>query len=139
MKVMVKDSSVFSEFLLDRKFQWYDNVAHCGIVAGILDEVMWWTIFTHTHKICYTRKMDTEFLRPVNCGAPYRVEGRLGDEGRGGIHASATIRDAEGRIAAKVAGLFRVARDIAPSAFLTKLDFAEVSPDIEASFLAALQ
>ena len=138
MKVRVKDGSVFSEFLLDRKFQGYDNVAHGGIVAGILDEVMWWAIFTHTHKICYTRRMETEFLRPVNCGALYRVEGRLGDMGRSGVHASATIRDVEGRTAAKGSGLFRVAQDIAPAAFLAKLDFAEVSPDVEASFRRAL-
>ena len=139
MKIQFKDAIVFCDFILAAKFQGYDNVAHGGIVAGILDEVMWWTIFLETKKICLTRKLDTEFLRPVYCGASYTAKGKLLHEERGSIHVSAIVEDTHGKVAARANGLFRVAKQIAPRQFATKLDFSHVSDQIKDMFLTTLK
>jgi acyl-coenzyme A thioesterase PaaI-like protein len=137
MKIRFKDGTVFCDFILAAKFQGYDNVAHGGIVAGILDEVMWWTIFLETKKICLTRKLDTEFLRPVYCGVSYTVKGKLLHEERGSIHVSAIIEDSHGKKTARGNGLFRIAKQATPGTFATKLDFSHVSDQIKDMFLAA--
>ena len=139
MLIQFKDGAVFSDFVLDAKFQGYDNVAHGGIVTGILDEVMWWTIFAVAGKISVTRKMDTEFLRPVYCAAPYRVKGKLLEQRHGNIYVSGVIQDSHGKVAARGNGLFRPAKHITPDALTAKLDFGHVSADMKEMFLAALK
>jgi acyl-coenzyme A thioesterase PaaI-like protein len=138
MLIQFKDGAVFSDFTLDAKFQGYDNVAHGGIVTGILDEVMWWTIFALTGKITVTRRIDTEFLTPVYCSTAYRVKGKLLDQRHGNIYVSAAIEDGHGKAASRGNGLFRTARHTTPAELAAKLDFSHVSSDMKEKFLAAL-
>ncbi len=137
MKIQLKDGVVFCDFTVANKFQGWDNVAHGGIVTGILDEVMWWTIFAETGKICVTRRMEAEYLRPLLCGVPYRVTGKMLHQERGSIHVSANIEDTHAKTVARGKGLFRVARHIPHDAFATKLDFSHVSPEIKEMLLKA--
>ena len=139
MQMQAVNGMVFSVFTLDEKFQGYDNVAHGGIVTGILDEIMWWTIFVETRKICLTRILETEFLRAVYCGSPYRAEGHIVGQDRRGIHASAGIKDYDGKVAARAKAVFRVAQDIPRDAFAEKLDFLHVSSELKEVLLAALR
>jgi acyl-coenzyme A thioesterase PaaI-like protein len=139
MLIQFKDGAAFSDFALDAKFQGYDDVAHGGIVTGILDEVMWWTIFAAAGKISVTRKMDTEFLRPVYCATSYRVTGKLLDQHHGNIYVSGIIEDSNGKVAARGNGLFRPAKRIIPGELAKKLDFSHVSPDMKEMLFAALK
>jgi acyl-coenzyme A thioesterase PaaI-like protein len=139
LKIQLKDGAVFSDFIVAPKFQGYDNMAHGGIVAGVLDEIMWWTIFVETRKICFTRKMETEYLTPVYCGTPYTVRGTLLGQRHGSMRVSAVIEDAEGKAIARGTGLFMEARNVTPGAFSTKLDFNHVSHEIKDMFLATLK
>lgn len=136
MKIEFTDGVVLCDFTVEPKFQGWDDVAHAGIVTGIMDEVMWWTIFAETRKLTLTRKLETEFLRPVYCGKPYRVRGKLVRQEHGNIHAEATIEGEDGKTAARAHGLFRVARNIAPSAFADKLDFSHVSQEMREMLLS---
>ncbi len=138
MHIQFKDGSAFSDFVLDAKFQGYDNVAHGGIVTGILDEVMWWTIFAAVGKISVTRKMETEFLKPVFCAVPYRVNGKILEQRHGNIYVSGTIEDSHGKVVARGKGLFRTARHTTPGELTAKLDFSHVSPEMKEMLLAAL-
>ena len=139
MHIQFKDGSAFSDFVLDAKFQGYDKVAHGGIVTGILDEVMWWTIFAGAGKISVTRKMDTEFLTPVHCAVPYRVKGKLLSQRHGNMYVSGTIEDSQGKVAARANGLFRTARHTTTGELLAKLDFSHASLDMREMLLAALK
>ncbi len=139
MLIQFKEGTVFSDFALDAKFQGYDKVAHGGIVTGILDEVMWWTIFVVAGKISVTRKMDTEFIRPVYCATAYRVKAKLLEQRHGNIYVSGAIEDNHGKVAAKGNGLFRPARHIMPGELAAKLDFSHVSPEMKESLLVALK
>ncbi len=138
MRIQVKDGEVFSDFLLDPKFQGYDNLAHGGIVTGILDEVMWWTIFVLTGKITVTRKMETEYLTPVRCGLHYKVTATLTQQRHGNVYISGVIVDREGKTVTRANGLFRAAKHTTVDELAAKLDFSRTSPDIKEKLLAAL-
>jgi acyl-coenzyme A thioesterase PaaI-like protein len=45
MELHYGGESVFCKFVAQEKFQGYVGMLHGGIVTGILDEVMWWTLF----------------------------------------------------------------------------------------------
>ncbi len=137
MRIQFKDGAAFADFVLGAKFQGYDNVAHGGIVTGILDEVMWWTIFVLTGKITVTRKMDTEYLMPVQCGAPYKVTTKFLQERHGNMYVSGVIEDSEGKAATKATGLFRTAKHTTVDELAAKLDFSRTSPEMRKKLLSA--
>jgi len=139
MLVQYEDGTAFSDLVLDPKFQGYDNVAHGGIVTGLLDEVMWWTILAAAGRVSVTRKMETEFLRPVYCATSYRVKGKLLDQRHGNFYVSGTIEDSHGKVAVRGNGLFRPARHITSGELAAKLDFGHVSPDMKEKLFAALK
>ena len=139
MLIQFKDGAVFSDFVLDPKFQGYDNLAHGGIVTGILDEVMWWTIFALAGKITVTRKMETEYLTPVLCGTPYKVKAKIVQQRHGNIYISGSIEDSHGKIAARANGLFRTARHTTPDELAVKLDFSRTTPEMKEMLLGALK
>jgi acyl-coenzyme A thioesterase PaaI-like protein len=66
----------WTELVLDPDFQGWEGIAHGGIVATILDEVMGWALATQD-AWGYTAKMSLEYRRPVPIGARVRGEGRL--------------------------------------------------------------
>ncbi len=139
MRIRFEDGCAFSDLVLDAKFQGYDRVAHGGIVTGILDEVMWWTILAVAGKISVTRRMETEFLTPVLCAVPYRVKGTLLSQRHGNMYASGVVEDGEGKVAVRASGLFRTARHTTPGELAAKLDFSHVSPEMKDMVLAALK
>jgi len=139
MRIQCKDGTVFSDFVLDPKFQGYDNLAHGGIVTGILDEVMWWTIFVLTGRITVTRKMETEFLMPVRCGAPYRVTTELLQQRHGNMYISGVIEGSDGKAVTRANALFRTAKHTTPGELAAKLDFSRTSHEIRERLLAALK
>ncbi len=138
MKIQTNEGQVFSEFVLDSKFQGWDNLAHGGIVTGVLDEVMWWTIFVLTGKITVTRKMETEYLTPLLCGISYRVSTKLLQERHGNVYVSGLIEDSEGKTVTRGTGLFRIAKHTTPDELAAKLDFSRTSADLREKLLAAL-
>ncbi len=72
LRMSVDNNVVTSQFVLEPKFQGYTDVAHAGIVTGVLDEAMWWAVFFDTFSFYFTTKMDTEFLRPVYVNTKHR-------------------------------------------------------------------
>lgn len=64
----------WSDLSLDARFQGWDGIAHGGIVATILDEVMAWALIDRD-AWGVTAKLDIAFKRPVLLGTPIRGEG----------------------------------------------------------------
>ncbi len=69
-----QDGRCWTELELDQRFEGWDGIAHGGIVATILDEVMAWALID-TDAWGLTARMDVGFKRPVPLGAPIRGEG----------------------------------------------------------------
>lgn len=62
------------EFAIEPRFQGWDGIAHGGIIATILDEVMAWSLAAEDNW-GVTARMSIEFRRPVELGVPIRADG----------------------------------------------------------------
>jgi uncharacterized protein (TIGR00369 family) len=71
-----EDDRSWTELELDARFEGWDGIAHGGIVCTILDEVMAWSLAA-SEAWGVTARMQVDFKRPVQLGAPLRAEGRL--------------------------------------------------------------
>ena len=77
----VDGTACWTETELDRRFEGWDGIAHGGIVATILDEVMAWSLVEHD-TWGLTARLNVAFRRPVSIGRRIRAEGRVADAGR---------------------------------------------------------
>ncbi|HOP85899.1 MAG TPA: PaaI family thioesterase [Syntrophorhabdaceae bacterium] len=138
LQMFYEKGLVCCEINIDNRFEGYTDVLHGGIIFGILDVIIWYAIFMETKKICMTRKTETEFFKPVLCGAPYTAKGQfLRIEGKD-VHATAWIEDKNNEVYASVYALFREARNISYEDFINKFDFSKTTPSIKKHFLSIL-
>lgn len=128
------DSKATCKFIAHEKFQGYDGMLHGGIVTGILDEVMWWTLFMETKKICATWKITAEFKRPVLCGKNYRASAQLLSTTHNTYHLSGIIEDESGKLCAQGNASFRRSRGFTLENITEYLDFRGVPPEIRSMF-----
>jgi hypothetical protein len=127
-------TSAFTEFTVPDRFEGFDGMIHAGIVTGILDEVMWWTVFLKTRLICATWKLEMEFRRPVVSGQSYRATGRFVGPDKHGYSLTAGIEDREGNVCARATALFRKIKAFTMDDLARYLDFRGVPPEIRALF-----
>jgi hypothetical protein len=77
----------WTELTLDERFQGWESVAHGGIVATILDEVMAWSVIGRgTWGV--TARLNLSFRKPIATGRPIRTEGRVLDAETGAVLAT---------------------------------------------------
>lgn len=134
LELQYLDGKSSCEFTAHDKFQGYDGMLHGGIVTGILDEVMWWTLFMETKKICATWKIEAEFKRPVQCGKTYRACGQLVSSTHNMYYLSATIEDETGKLCAQGNASFRKTRGFTMEDITKHLDFRGVPSEIRSFF-----
>ena len=138
LRLHFDEGRVYADITLDRNFEGYENVVFGGMLFGILDVIMWYSIVMGTRKICMTRKTDMEFLKPVMCGITYRAEGELLRVEERDVWATAWIRDKAGERYAQATALFRQAKGVDNARSVSRFDFSGVSPEIKEIFLSAL-
>jgi uncharacterized protein (TIGR00369 family) len=129
-----QEGAVICDFTLERRFQGFNGIAHGGIVVGILDELMWWTIAVETRKASMTRKMEAELLRPVRCDKHYTAKGKLLKQEHNTFWVSCVIEDDDGKATARGTAVFKLAKDIELHDMIDDLDFTHVAPEIREIF-----
>ena len=127
------DGKAGCEFTAGDRFQGYDGLLHGGIITGILDEVMWWTVFMETRQMCATSKIEIEFKRPVECGRAYSASGSFLEKTGKIYYLSGFIKDEQGKICARGNASFREWK-FTLEELARHLDFRGVSPEIRALF-----
>ena len=70
----VEPGRCWTELAVERRFEGWDGIAHGGIIATILDEVMAWALVGEDNW-GLTARMNLEFKRPIQVGLPIRAEG----------------------------------------------------------------
>jgi acyl-coenzyme A thioesterase PaaI-like protein len=70
----VEPGRCWTELAVERRFEGWDGIAHGGIIATILDEVMAWALVGEDNW-GLTARMNLEFKRPIEVGIPIRAEG----------------------------------------------------------------
>lgn len=102
---LAPDGSVVSLPVVADTFEGHPGYLHGGIIATLLDEAMSKAVRT-TGRLSMTRKMETEYLRPVPSGMPLRIEGRILRTEERKVWAESRILNAEDKVLAHAKGLF---------------------------------
>jgi len=99
----------WTELTLEPQFQGWDSVAHGGIVATLLDEVMAWSVIGRdTWGV--TARLAVAFKRPVPIGRPIRAEGWVTEDRRRTFHTASRLLDrGSGEVLATGEGVFMAA------------------------------
>jgi acyl-coenzyme A thioesterase PaaI-like protein len=89
----VEPERAWVETTLDRHSQGWDDIAHGGIVATILDEVMAWSL-AGADNWGVTARMSITYRKPVPLGVPIRADGWIATQRRRVIDTEARLIDA---------------------------------------------
>jgi len=92
MPLHLEPDRAWSELAIEPRFQGWEGIAHGGILATILDEVMAWATASRG-TFGFTGRLSIEYRRPVPVGVPIRAEGRVIDARRRILRTAATIID----------------------------------------------
>jgi acyl-coenzyme A thioesterase PaaI-like protein len=102
----VAGDTCWTELTLRPDFQGWEGIAHGGIVATILDEVMAWALAS-ADAWGYTARLSIEYRRPVPVGARIRGEGRLIERRRRLLATAGRLVDAAtGEVLATAEGTY---------------------------------
>ena len=102
------DRRSWTELALDDRFEGWVGIAHGGIVATILDEVMAWSLVAEDNW-GVTARMSVEFRRPLRVGDRVRAEGWIVRSRRRIVETAAHIVDASGTVLATAEGTYLAA------------------------------
>ncbi len=138
LTIRYEDGVVYTNMNLDSRFEGYKGVIHGGMVFGVLDVLIWYSILLETRRICMTRKTEMEFLKPVLCGMPYRAEARVVAVEDRDVIAFAWVQDEHGEHYAEVKAIFREAKGLNVSDFVNSFDFSHSSPEIKEFFYSLI-
>jgi acyl-coenzyme A thioesterase PaaI-like protein len=93
------------------RFQGWDEIAHGGIVATILDEVMAWSL-VDADNWGLTARMSVDFKRPVPLGRPVHAEGWITEARRRLVTTAGRMVDAtSGELLATAEAMYVAATD----------------------------
>jgi len=113
----VADETCWTELTLLPDFQGWEGIAHGGIVATILDEVMGWALAA-ADAWGFTAKMSIDYKRPVPVGTRIRGEGRLVSRRKRLLTMTARLLDADTGVVLATADALYVAASAAQLAEL---------------------
>ncbi len=136
LEIQYADGKAFCEFTAHEKFQGYDGMLHGGIVTGIIDEVMWWTLFANTKALCATSKIEVEFKMPILCNHSYRASGLILNSTKNLYYLQGIIEDKSGRVCVRGKGTFRKTKGFTMDGIMKYLDFRGVPLEIKSIFEA---
>jgi acyl dehydratase len=92
LELHVDGERCWTDLALPGSFQGWDEIAHGGIVATILDEVMAWSLVDHDNW-GLTARLTIDFKRPVPLERPIHAEGWVVDVRRRLITTAGRIVD----------------------------------------------
>ena len=101
----------WTDLEIPERFQSWDEIAHGGIVATILDEVMAWSL-VDADNWGLTARLTVAFKRPVPLGRPIHVEGWITESRRRVITTAGRMVAADsGEVLATAEALYVAATD----------------------------
>jgi len=106
LELHADEGGCWTELTLDERFQGWESVAHGGIVATILDEVMAWSVIGRgTWGV--TARMSIAFHKPIATGRAIRAEGVVVENRRRTVRTEGRVLDREtGALLASADGVY---------------------------------
>ncbi len=127
---------VVTEFRLEEAFVGYEGIIHGGILAGILDEVMWWAAAWHSRRACFTTDMTVRYKKPALLEHSFRAVGKVTRIDSRLIETEGEIQDLkEGHICTTATGRYFPLRGERNREALKLLDYSGCSERVKERFL----
>jgi uncharacterized protein (TIGR00369 family) len=98
----------WTELALPVRFEGWVGIAHGGIIATLLDEVMAWSLVAQDNW-GVTARLAVDFRRPVPIGLPIRAEGWIVRSRRRLVDTAGHIVDASGTVLARADAVYLAA------------------------------
>jgi acyl-coenzyme A thioesterase PaaI-like protein len=107
--VHVEPRRSWTELVLDERFEGWAGMAHGGIIATILDEVMAWSLVGEDNW-GVTARLSVDFRRPVPVGSRIRADGEIATSRRRIVETTAKlVRVDDGEVLATARGTYLAA------------------------------
>ena len=107
MQLYTDENTVMSRITLPEHFSGWGRVAHGGILATLLDEIMGWTGLYLLQQVTLTQKMTVEFVKTAYVGETLEAVGRIiGTSGKRNAEIEGVITRDTGEVCAKSRGDF---------------------------------
>ena len=84
------------------------NYAHGGATMAVLDDAMAWAIIAIKERFGLSRRMETDFVRPVMIGRTYTVEAWVESFEDRTLEARAELQSSSGKLCVAAKGLYMV-------------------------------
>lgn len=95
-------------------FQGFDRVLQGGVVAGLMDDAMWYAVFAGNGAVTMTVELTVRYKAPVPVETELTVTGMVVEQRRSLYTCSAAILGPDGKVLAEAAGKFLAApKDLA--------------------------
>lgn len=109
LELHLETGRAWTETTLGERFEGWEGIAHGGIVATLLDEVMAWSLIAVDHW-GMTARMTVEFRRPAPIDRPVRADGRIVRDRRRLFETAAELIDvASGEVVATATAVYAAA------------------------------
>jgi acyl-coenzyme A thioesterase PaaI-like protein len=99
---------VVAEFTPTADHSGAPNYAHGGASMATLDDAMAWAIIATKARFGLSRRVETDFVRPVMIGKTYNVEAWVESYEDRALEARAELRTASGKLCVSARGLYTV-------------------------------
>jgi acyl-coenzyme A thioesterase PaaI-like protein len=124
----VEPDRAWTELTLEPRFQGWDGIAHGGILATVLDEVMAWSL-AGADNWGVTARMSIEFRKPVPLETPLRAEGWITEQRRRVIDTAGHIVDATSGVEyARATGVYVAADEARKAELRARYNFMTETP-----------
>jgi len=96
----IKDKKIKANFSIDKRFEWFPNIIHGGIISTILDEAMVKLAFKLGLN-AVTASLNVKLRKPVKPDEKMIVTGKIVEEFERKLKAKAEIRNEDGDLIAE--------------------------------------
>ena len=101
-------SRVVAEFTPMADHSGAPNYAHGGATMAVLDDAMAWAIIATKERFGLSRRVETDFVRPVMIGKTYKVEAWVESFAGRSLEACAELTSPSGKLCVASKGLYMV-------------------------------
>ena len=99
---------IFTNKILSREYQGYENTVHGGIISTMLDEIMCKFIDAKYHEKALTGRLDVRFKYPTPINQEVKITAWQENQRKNIITMRSTVETADGVITAEATALFAI-------------------------------
>ncbi len=100
LDIQEEGEGVRAVFQLRREYEGYQNIAHGGIIATLLDEMCAWACRKKGYE-AVTGELKVRFKKPVSVGERVEVTGRIQERKRNLLICQSEVKNENGEVVAK--------------------------------------